>query len=290
MTIGIITAMNIKDGVVLINKPLNMSSHDVVNVLRKHYHTKKVGHAGTLDVEATGLLVLGINDGTKLLNELQGHEKTYYFEVLFNTKTNTLDHTGNVTETTSVILPEWLDLSSFMGSYMQVPPSFSAVKVDGKKLYEYARKNQSIPEVPARKISIKAFKQLSPIKDNKASFTVTASSGLFVRKLALDLALSYNSVAHTTRIHRTCVGLFTIEEAVSLDQLESASILSMTQALNHLKSHELTDQEAYDVSFGRALNLSYQDELIQCVKNDELYALYQKKNERFVAKRVFKGV
>lgn len=290
MTIGIIQAMNKKHGILLINKPLGMSSHDVVNVLRKFYHTKKVGHAGTLDVEASGLLVCGINDGTKLLNELQTHQKTYEFEVCFNVETDTLDHTGNIINKTSIDLPKLLDLSEFIGPYQQVPPAYSAVKVNGKKLYEYARNQETIPDVKPRELFINSFKQMTEITDNKAMFKVTASSGLYVRKLALDLAKKYQAVAHTTHIHRLKVGLFSIDDASTLNDLEHAIWRSMSEALPHLIAYELNDEEAKDVSFGKPLNIHFKEPMIKCVKDNELYAIYIKKDQKYIAKRVFKGV
>lgn len=290
MTIGIIQAMNKKHGILLINKPLGMSSHDVVNVLRKFYHTKKVGHAGTLDVEASGLLVCGINDGTKLLNELQTHQKTYEFEVSFNVETDTLDHTGNIINKTSIDLPKLLDLSEFIGPYQQVPPAYSAVKVNGKKLYEYARNQETIPDVKPRELFIHSFKQLTEITNNKAMFKVTASSGLYVRKLALDLAKKYQAVAHTTHIHRLKVGLFSIDDASTLNDLEHAIWRSMSEALPHLIAYELNDEEAKDVSFGKPLNIHHKEPMIKCVKDNELYAIYIKKDQKYIAKRVFKGV
>lgn len=290
MTIGIIQPMNLKNGILLINKPLNMSSHDVVNVLRKAFKTRTVGHAGTLDVEASGVLVCGINQGTKLLRVLQNHDKTYVFDVLFNQTTDTLDHTGVITETKDVKLPEWLDLTSFIGLYLQDPPAYSAVKVGGKKLYEYARKNQEIPEVPPREITVKAFEQLSPIKENKSSFKVTASSGLYVRKLALDLAEQYGSIAHTTKITRIKVGDFEIHEAVSLESFKPDDVLSLSDSLRHLKAHELSSFQAREVSFGKPLKIDSNEEALKCVKDEELYAIYIKKNDQYVAKRVFKGV
>lgn len=282
--------MNKKHGILLINKPLGMSSHDVVNVLRKFYHTKKVGHAGTLDVEASGLLVCGINDGTKLLNELQTHQKTYEFDVCFNVETDTLDHMGIIIKKTDIELPKWLDLNDFIGEYQQVPPAYSAVKVNGKKLYEYARNKEAIPDVKSRDLFIHSLEQLTEIKDNKATFKVTASSGLYVRKLALDLAKKYQAVAHTTRIHRMEVGLFSINDAVSLTDLENAKWLSMSESLSHLKAYELNDEEAKDVSFGKPLNINLNEAMIKCVKDDELYAIYIKKDQKYIAKRVFKGV
>lgn len=279
----------IQDGILLINKPIGISSHDVVNVLRKHYKTKKIGHAGTLDVEASGLLVCGINQGTKLLNELQILEKTYCFDVRFNQETDTLDHTGHVIKESNCTLPEWLELRDFMGTYYQVPPAYSAVKVNGKKLYEYARNQEKIPDVKPRTLQIYTFKQLSPCLDDKASFMVTASSGLYVRKLALDLAINYETVAHTTKIHRLTVGAFSLDHAVHLNALDNAKILSMNDALSHLPSYELSDQHVMDVRHGRPIEVGMNEPVIKCIKNNELCAIYMKKNGHYVAKRVFKG-
>ncbi len=227
------------DGVLLLDKPTGMSSHDCVAFCRKKLNTKKVGHAGTLDVEASGVLVLGIGKGTRILRYLTAETKAYRFGITFNVTTDTLDHTGAPTERRDGAdlsrLPE--ALQGFAGEYFQTPPAYSAVKVKGKKLYEYARKKEAIPEVPPRKLWVTAFSQRGDLEEedgiHRGDFYVEGSKGLFVRQLAADLAARMDTVAHTHYIRRVRSGRFTIEECHSLASLERGdfTLVSLAAAL-----------------------------------------------------------
>ena len=277
-----------------IHKPLGLSSHDVVAQVRKLLNTKKVGHAGTLDVEASGVLILGVGEGTKLLNHLQTHHKVYQFDVYFGVLTDTLDHTGEVLETSASPLPEWLDLNPWVGEYAQTPPAYSAVKVKGKKLYEYARNHQEIPVVNPRLLTVYSLRQTAPcVADQlgyRASFEVTSSSGLYVRQLALDIALKYQTVAHTTKIHRMVVGPFDHSTAIKLEDLEARHGIKLTDAIPAFTRYVLTDQQLADVKVGRSLQLPITDDLIQVTKDNLLWGLYQKKEDHYIPIRIFKGV
>ncbi len=234
------------DGLLLLDKPTGMSSHDCVAFCRKRLKTKKVGHAGTLDVEASGVLVLGIGKGTRILRYLTADTKAYRFGITFNLTTDTLDHTGETTER-----KECDDFSSlhemmrsFEGEYLQTPPAYSAVKVKGKKLYEYARKGEAVPDVPARKIRVGTFSQVGALEtDNglyRGDFFVEGSKGLFVRKLAADLARKIGTVAHTHYIRRERAGRFPIEECHSLEMLEKGdfTLVGLADALAHMPKIE----------------------------------------------------
>lgn len=282
------------DGIYNVLKPLGISSHDVVSQARKLLKTKKVGHAGTLDVEASGVLILGVGEGTKLLNHLQTHHKVYVFDVYFGVLTDTLDHTGEVLEKKQSPLPEWLDLSAFTGEYLQTPPAYSAVKVKGKKLYEYARNQQEIPHVKARLLTVDSLVQKTPCipyqEGYKASFEVKASSGLYVRQLALDIALRYHTVAHTTKIHRTLVGPFDISKAIAIEDLSTHPGIKLTDAIPAFTRYPLSLEELADVKVGKYLKLPITDELIQVTYDDKLWGLYQKKDDFYIPIRIFKGV
>jgi tRNA pseudouridine55 synthase len=283
------------DKVFNVYKPLGVSSHDVVNVVRRLFNTKKVGHAGTLDVEASGVLIIGVGEGTKLLNHLQNHTKVYDFDIYFGKTTDTLDHTGTLTDVKKADLPEKLDVSSWIGPYLQTPPAYSAVKVAGKKLYEYARKDQTIPQVAPRELTLYAFTQTTPLAPQDdgfvGSFKVHGSTGLYVRQLAFDLAQSLNTVAHTTRIFRQQVGTFHIDHATPIDQLKAENGIMLADAIPDIKPYVPSAKELHDVKVGKHLNLTLDDAMIKVIDADKhLFGLYEKREQVYVPIRIFKGV
>ncbi len=283
------------NGILVIDKPTGISSHDCVNIVRRTYSTKKVGHSGTLDVEASGVLILGVNKGTKLLNYLNQDDKAYEFSVQFGVTTDTLDHSGTVTDTSPVDQLADFDhvLESFKGAYSQMPPAYSAVKVKGKKLYEYARNQETIPDVQARDLIVYALKKQHEIvyKDGLAEVKlyVKGSKGIYVRKLAEDLATRLNTIAHTTRIHRVQAGDFTIDDAVKLDAITSDTpLISLSDALKSIPAYRVSEKQLFAVSNGQKLTLNHDADLLKMVNEDgKLLAIYAKENNTYKAKNVF---
>ena len=272
------------DGIIVINKPLGMSSHDVVNKIRKTFSTKKVGHSGTLDKEASGVLVLGINKGTKLLNYLNQDDKAYIFTISFGIETDTLDHVGKVVNEAPVSDLSALSevLKDYVGPYQQTPPDFSSVKVNGKKLYQYALEGKEIPSVNPRDLTIYALKQLSPVNHVGQHFEVSlyvhGSKGLYVRKLALDIAQSLNTVAHTTKIHRVKAGQFTIDDAHDLNTVDTAQCISMSDALKDMPSYYPNNYGKTRISHGLRLSIESDATLIKCLdESNQLLAIYELK-------------
>ncbi len=276
------------DGIIVLNKPLNISSHDCVNILRRTLGTKKIGHAGTLDKEASGVLVLGVNKGTKIMPYLNQDDKGYEFSVVFNQETDTLDHCGTIIKETSFDSFATIDevIESFKGNYHQIPPSYSAVKVKGKKLYEYARNNESMPNVKPRALTIFEFKRTSEIH-HKSDGTVhidlyvKGSKGLYVRKLALDLAKALGTVAHTKKIHRVLSGTFKIEEANTLNDIknETYTMLSLNDAIRSLSTYTIqyNDISKETIFHGKQLRIDAKDDLLKIIDQDEtLLAIYKK--------------
>jgi len=273
------------NGIVVLNKPVGISSHDCVNLLRRTFSTKKVGHAGTLDKEASGVLVLGINKGTKIMPYLNQDDKGYAFTVVFNQATDTLDHSGEILEEKT-----WDDFSSldnvlkaFLGPYEQQPPAYSAVKHQGKKLYEYARNNQAIPKVKPRDVYVYSLKPLSNLKKRpngtyEIDLFVESSKGLYVRQLAMDIAKAIGTVAHTMRIHRTQSGQFAIEDATEIEELKAGKIkiLSLHEALRSLPAIEVSDEDIFAIKNGQKLTLKHDASTIKLIdKNAELLAIYR---------------
>ncbi len=263
-------------GVILIHKPLGLTSHDVVYRLRKLLNTKKIGHAGTLDPEAEGLLICAVNQATRCLKYFESMSKHYRFKVQFGVLTDTLDHTGSVVINKPFELPAYLDLDHFKGQYLQTPPAYSAVKVQGKKLYEYAREGRSIPAVPPRTLTIHTLHQLTPLDAlGEASFEVISSKGLYVRQLAFDIAKHYATVAHTTRIERLGIGPFKLSNAHALDTVTEQSVLSIDDALSFIEPYEMSDEEAQKVTNGQSLTLALNQPQLRMRHQQNLYAIYK---------------
>ncbi len=207
--------MSEPEGVLLVDKPRGMTSHDVVDVVRKRLGTRKVGHAGTLDPMATGLLVLGVGRGTRLLRFLGALPKTYEGTARLGVETTTLDAEGEVTAERPVTATE-SDIrdamSSLLGDSLQVPPAYSAVKVGGRKLYEAARRGEVL-EASARPIRVDGF-ELTALHGPDVEFRVTCSGGTYVRVLLADVGAALGSGAHLTRLRRTAIGALQATEAV----------------------------------------------------------------------------
>lgn len=270
-------------GMICIHKPVGMTSHDVVARLRKIYQTKSVGHAGTLDPEASGLLICALNKGTRLLKFISELEKTYVFDVVFGQTTDTLDHVGRVLSEDPDFAPHQvtLDCASFVGDYEQTTPLYSAVKVAGRKLYDYARKGETPPFVPTRYLQIRT---LIPLNDWFRiegkwchSFEVRASHGLYVRQLAADLAQSVGTLGHTARIERTAIGDFRLDCAPSLEDLTEKSILPIETMVSSLKTWHLNPDEARRVSHGQPLVLDDHTERLALWYEHQLLAVYENK-------------
>ncbi len=214
------------DGIIIINKPKGYTSHDIVNKVRKIYNTKKVGHTGTLDPNATGVLPILIGKATKLSNYLTEHNKQYIATLKLGEKRDTGDSEGNIIETqnisnfigthTSTHIKQVLN--TFIGKQFQTPPIYSAIKINGKKLYEYARDGKAV-EVPKREIEIYDI-SLNSIKDSEIEFVVDCSKGTYIRSLCEDIAKKIGTVGYMKELKRTKVDKFDIENSYTLEDLE----------------------------------------------------------------------
>lgn len=216
------------DGIILINKGKNCTSNNVVNKV-KHILNEKTGHIGTLDPSATGLLPILIGKGTKLSQYLINHDKEYEVELKLGIKTDTADAEGKIVDEREV--PDNIIekenvlnvLNSFIGKQKQVPPMYSAIKVNGKKLYEYARKNVEV-EIQARDIEIYEIKLNTINKTEKTvTFTVKCSKGTYIRSLCEDIAEKLGTVGCMKELNRTKVGIFSIQDSITVEELEKYS-------------------------------------------------------------------
>lgn len=210
-------------GIVLVNKPKTWTSFDVVKYVRGRLRTKKVGHAGTLDPMATGLLILCSGRATKSISQIQDMPKTYIGEITFGGSTPSYDADSDISETAPVDhitlekIQEALDLN-FSGDILQVPPMYSALKRKGKRLYELARRGETV-ELEPRPVTIHNH-QIISFEDNKLVVSITCSKGTYVRSIAYDLGKALDSLGYLSALERTAIGEFSSEKALSPEKID----------------------------------------------------------------------
>ena len=243
------------DGIVVIDKEAGWTSHDVVAKARGVLGTRKVGHSGTLDPDATGVLVLGVGRATRLLRFLTLLSKGYVGRIVLGSETTTLDASGEVTavhDMSAVTLDQVREAARhFVGDIEQVPPMVSAVKVDGRRLYEIAREGGEV-ERRARPVTVVRFDVTPADQPGMYDAIVECSSGTYVRTLAADLGAALGGGAHLRDLRRTAVGSFTLADA---HPLEAPVLLPMSEALRDLSGVNVDDATALEISFGRPLGL-----------------------------------
>ena len=223
-----------KDGILIIDKPQDYTSHDVVAKCRKILQTKKIGHTGTLDPLATGVLVLCVGAATKLVDYLTCDDKIYDATMKLGIKTDTGDITGNVIESREWNAPETIEdgfWRTFIGKQTQIPPMYSAIKKDGVKLYELARQGIEV-ERAAREIEIWDISHVS-VSGDTIKYRVHCSKGTYVRVLCEDIAEKLETVGTMTELRRIQSGKFSIEEACTIDEVSEDKIIPMEKLLNH---------------------------------------------------------
>jgi tRNA pseudouridine55 synthase len=236
----------------LIDKPSGVTSHDVVDVVRRGLGTRKVGHAGTLDPMATGLLLIGVGRATRLLRFLGALPKTYDGTMRLGIETTTLDADGDVVSETSVDVTaaQLADaMQALVGDSLQRPPAYSAVKVGGRKLYEAAREGERLEAEP-RPVHVDAFDLVSYDAPD-ATFRVTCSGGTYVRVLAADVGAALSCGAHLVALRRTAIGPYAVDDAVPPDG--ATEPLPLDAAVGHLPRLDLDAAEAVAASHGRPL-------------------------------------
>lgn len=216
------------DGVLIINKPQGFTSHDVVNVLRKTLNTKKMGHTGTLDPNATGVLPILIGTATKISKYLIEHDKTYIATLSLGEKTDTGDSEGNIIEKDlnfqNISCKQIRDvLKTFIGKQKQIPPMYSAIKINGKKAYEYARQGQAVQLEP-RNIEIYSI-NLIKAEDKEITFEVSCSKGTYIRTLCEDIAKKLGTIGYMKELTRTSINEFKLENAIAIEEVKENSLI-----------------------------------------------------------------
>lgn len=265
------------DGFIIINKKENMTSRDVVNIVCKKLHTKKVGHTGTLDPMAKGVLVIAVNKALKLVDDITSLNKEYIAEVTLGIKTDTLDITGNVLEKEDItnINKEFIEevLNSFIGEYNMEVPIYSAVKVNGKKLYEYAREGKSV-ELPIKKVIINNIELLS-INQNKFTFKCNVSKGTYIRSLINDICkkVRYYRMYVRPYSYKTRKNFY-IEDAIDLDDInENTKLINMVDVID-FPILEVNEYLYNRIKNGSKLENRYNYEKLAFTYNKELIGIY----------------
>ncbi|CAB4637877.1 unannotated protein [freshwater metagenome] len=252
-------------GLVLIDKPSDFTSHDVVAKVRKALGTKKVGHAGTLDPLATGLLVLGIESGTKFLTFLVGEDKTYLATIRLGVSTISDDSQSDVLETATpdalasvteeLILEQ---IANLTGVIQQRPSAVSAIKVEGKRAYDLVREGAAV-ELKSREVRVHRFELISTSRSSEGfidlEVEVDCSSGTYIRALARDLGIGLGVGGHITALRRTKVGKFDVSQANSLPELEKLVLIPLAEAASELfETISLSQQQVTDLIHGKRIS------------------------------------
>lgn len=245
------------DGLVVVDKEPGWTSHDVVAKLRGRYRQKRVGHSGTLDPDATGVLLVGLGRVTRMLRYLTDLPKTYTGEVVLGTATSTLDASGDVTgewDMSAVTLDEVTAAAARLrGPILQVPPMVSAVKVGGKRLHELARAGVEV-EREARPVTVHRFDVAATTEPRVVAVEVECSSGTYIRTLAADLGAALGGGAHLRNLRRTAIGSFGLDQARPLEELGDDTVLSPAEALRDYPSVEVDADQLVLVGHGRPLD------------------------------------
>ena len=269
-------------------KEKNMTSRDVVNIISKHLHTKKVGHTGTLDPLATGVLLVCTDRDTKLVDILTSKTKEYVATMQLGIQTDTGDITGNIIKKASFrVNKEQIiqTLNSFLGQSTQTVPIYSAVKINGKKLYEYARNGKEVT-LPTREITISNI-ELIDFHDNLIKFKVTVSKGTYIRSLIEDIGKTLKTVATMEDLVRTKQGSYKIEDSYTLDDIKNDNykLIPLRTVLQDYPSYELNANEYFKVKNGSKMSLNLDDKIVTLLYNNKPIALYKKENNLY---RVYK--
>jgi tRNA pseudouridine55 synthase len=248
-----------RDGLVVVDKPAGCTSHDVVAKLRKAYEQRRVGHAGTLDPDATGVLLVGLGRATRLLRFLQEAGKSYEGRIVFGIATSTLDASGEIVEQQPMPLARAdveAAVTRFVGELEQLPPMVSAVKVGGRRLHQLARAGVDVERAP-RRVRVDRFDVLDfePGPYPEATVLVECGSGTYVRSLAADLGVALGGCAHLALLRRLAIGSFTLAEAHPLDEIVSKpdrAVLSLATAMRDLEQIDVDEEQARAAHHGIA--------------------------------------
>ena len=270
------------DGILLINKPKGMTSRDVVNKLMKKFNTRKIGHTGTLDPFASGLLIVTINKGTRISSYIEDLNKQYVTEIKLGEGTSTLDLEGEVIEKKEVVLPLDIEkvknvVSSFCGDISQIPPMYSAIKIYGEELYKKARRGEVVERKP-RNIHITKIEILS-IENEVIKLKEDCSKGTYIRTLGEDIANKLSYPGHLTMLTRTKVGKFDLSQAKTIEEVSQTDIINICDSLDHMIKVVVDEKNEFKVKNGVKMKFSSGNIILVVNKNNQALAIYQKKED-----------
>jgi tRNA pseudouridine55 synthase len=280
------------DGVLVIDKPAGMTSHDVVDVVRRRFGTKKVGHGGTLDPDATGVLLIGVGRATRLLSYAQNARKRYMAVARLGITTTTQDASGEPVEVREVAVDESdvaTALKGFVGEIDQIPPMVSAIKVGGERLYKKARRGEDVARLPRRVCIYDAA--LVKFSSPRATLDIACSGGTYIRTLVHDLGTALGCGAHLESLRRTEAAGHGLENAVDLESLGRESLRPSLDAVAGLARVEVDGENARLVGDGRPIPAPSNSESgpVAVVHGGALIAVYRRTGDRLVAERVLSG-
>lgn len=267
------------NGVILINKPKDFTSRDVVNIISRELNTKKIGHTGTLDPIATGVLALCVGNCTKLVDLITAYNKEYIAEIILGIETDTLDITGNIVNSCEInVTNKQIEevLNTFIGKQRQEVPKYSAIKINGKKLYEYARNNIDI-ELPLRDIEIFNI-ELINYTDNKITIKCNVSKGTYIRSLVRDIGTKLNTYATMSNLIRTKQGDFNIEDCNTIDDIKNNNykLLSIEEVLKNFSSVVVNRELELKIRNGALIDKFFRGDKVLILNEDmEVLAIYQ---------------
>ncbi|MEY1896729.1 tRNA pseudouridine(55) synthase TruB [Streptococcus pyogenes] len=290
------------NGIIDLKKEAGMTSHDAVFKLRKLLQEKKIGHGGTLDPDVVGVLPIAVGKATRVIEYMTEAGKVYEGQVTLGYSTTTEDASGEVVARSSlpaVLTEELVDqtMTTFLGKITQTPPMYSAVKVNGRKLYEYARAGESV-ERPRREVTISLFERTSPLNFTedglcRFSFKVACSKGTYVRTLAVDLGRALGVESHMSFLQRSASAGLTLETAYTLGEIadmvskqEMSFLLPIEYGVADLPKMVIDDTELTEISFGRRLSLPSQEPLLAAFHGEKVIAILEKRDQEYKPKKV----
>lgn len=290
-----------KSGIINVKKEAGMTSHDVVFKLRRILQEKKIGHGGTLDPDVVGVLPIAVGKATRVIEYMTEAGKIYEGQVTLGFSTTTEDASGEIIEQVPVsknLTEELIDatMKTFLGEIRQIPPMFSAVKVNGRKLYEYARAGESV-ERPERQVTIYQFERTSPLSFEgglcRFSFKVSCSKGTYVRTLAVDLGEKLGYPSHMSKLIRTASAGLTLDTALTLREIEErvqeedfSFFLPINFGVSDLPKMMISKSEKEELSFGRRIDLPSHENLVAAFFDDQLVAVLEKREGGYKPRKV----
>ena len=290
------------NGIINLKKEAGMTSHDVVFKLRKILGTKKIGHGGTLDPDVVGVLPIAVGKATRMVEFMQDEGKVYEGEITLGYSTRTEDASGEVVAKTPVLSPldeKLVDeaIASLTGPITQIPPMYSAVKVNGRKLYEYARAGEEV-ERPVRQVTIYDFTRTSDIGYEEGlarfRFRVKCSKGTYIRTLSVDLGEKLGYAAHMSHLTRTSAAGLSLDDALTLEELaekvtqgDFGFLHPLEIGTGDLEKVELTVEEVGEVQVGRFIPVESEARELAAFYQEKLVAILEKREELYKPRKVF---